>query len=176
MAIHSRLAGDAVGATKMDRPEWCGGDIPSTWRDLLHPDQQQQSPPGHCDRLSAQPGCRQPRVYTDIRKVPPPTRPATPTATSSASRRAGNDDPRPRPSAWDIYLFGAETGRPPGIINLSGLSADQDFSSPDGLVFAPSTGLCWVQTDDGAYTDVTNCMMLAGVPGTVGDGGSLTLD
>jgi secreted PhoX family phosphatase len=33
-----------------------------------------------------------------------------------------------------------------------------------------------VQTDDGAYTDVTNCMMLAAVPGTVGDGGPVTLD
>jgi secreted PhoX family phosphatase len=33
-----------------------------------------------------------------------------------------------------------------------------------------------VQTDDGAYTDVTNCMMLAAVPGTVGDGGPVTID
>jgi hypothetical protein len=23
----------------------------------------------------------------------------------------------------------------------------------------------WIQTDDGAYTDVTNCMMLAALPG-----------
>ena len=77
---------------------------------------------------------------------------------------------------WDIYLFGAEAGAPSGIINLSGLNSDQDLSSPDGLVFTQSTGLCWVQTDDGAYVDITNCMMLAAVPGTVGDGGALTLD
>jgi secreted PhoX family phosphatase len=60
-------------------------------------------------------------------------------------------------------------------VNLSGLGADQDFSSPDGLAFSTSTGICWIQTDDGAYTDVTNCMMLAGVPGRVGDGKKLTL-
>ncbi|WP_443586329.1 alkaline phosphatase PhoX, partial [Salmonella enterica] len=37
------------------------------------------------------------------------------------------------------------------------------------------TGLCWIQTDDGAYTDVTNCMMLLGIPGQVGDGVKTTL-
>ena len=34
--------------------------------------------------------------------------------------------------------------------------------------------MLWIQTDDGAYTDVTNCMMLAAVPGKVGDGGKAT--
>jgi secreted PhoX family phosphatase len=28
----------------------------------------------------------------------------------------------------------------------------------------------WIQTDDAAYTDVSNCMLLAAVPGEVGDG------
>jgi secreted PhoX family phosphatase len=32
-----------------------------------------------------------------------------------------------------------------------------------------------LQTDDGAYTDVTNCMMLAAIPGTTGDGGARTI-
>ena len=32
----------------------------------------------------------------------------------------------------------------------------------------------WIQTDDGAYTDVTNCMMLAALPGQVGDGAKAT--
>ena len=60
-------------------------------------------------------------------------------------------------------------------VNLSALTADQDFSSPDGLWFSPKTGLCFIQTDDGAYTDVTNCMMLIGKPGAVGDGATQTL-
>ena len=33
-------------------------------------------------------------------------------------------------------------------------------------------GICWIQTDDGAYTGTTNCMMLAAIPGNVGDGGT----
>jgi secreted PhoX family phosphatase len=44
------------------------------------------------------------------------------------------------------------------------------------LWFSPSTQLCWIQTDDGSYTDATNCMMLAGVPGRVGDGMKTTLN
>jgi secreted PhoX family phosphatase len=76
---------------------------------------------------------------------------------------------------WDVYLFGAESSAAPGSVNLSNLTNDQDFSSPDGLVFSPSTGICWFQTDDGAYTDVTNCMMVAGLPGHVGDGKKLIL-
>ncbi len=33
----------------------------------------------------------------------------------------------------------------------------------------------WIQTDDGAYTDVSNCMMLAALPGQVGDGAAKAL-
>ncbi|MPN27453.1 hypothetical protein SDC9_174886 [bioreactor metagenome] len=33
----------------------------------------------------------------------------------------------------------------------------------------------WLQTDDGAYTDVTNCMMLAALPGKHGDGGPVNV-
>lgn len=69
---------------------------------------------------------------------------------------------------WDIYLFGAENDAS-ATVNLSGLTDVNDFSSPDGLYFDPR-GMLWIQTDDGAYTDVTNCMMLAAVPGQVGDG------
>jgi secreted PhoX family phosphatase len=77
--------------------------------------------------------------------------------------------------SWDIYLFGSEAGMDPVKMNLSNLTDDQDFSSPDGLWFSPKTGACYIQTDDGAYTDVTNCMMLVGLPGQVGDGTDVTL-
>ena len=38
------------------------------------------------------------------------------------------------------------------------------------LLTGVGSPLLWVQTDDGAYTDVTNCMMLVGQPGRVADG------
>ncbi len=66
-------------------------------------------------------------------------------------------------------MFGAEEDMAASV-NLSGLTASNSFSSPDGLWFSKSTGICWIQTDDGAYTDETNCMLLAAIPGSVGDG------
>jgi secreted PhoX family phosphatase len=72
-------------------------------------------------------------------------------------------------------LFGAEEDAPKGDVNISGLTAANSFSSPDGLWFSKSTGICWIQTDDGAFTDETNCMLVAAVPGTVGDGGAFTV-
>jgi secreted PhoX family phosphatase len=76
---------------------------------------------------------------------------------------------------WDIFLFGAEEDAAANI-NLSGLTAKNDFSSPDGLWFSKASGICWIQTDDGAYTDQTNCMLLAAIPGAVGDGGAITVN
>jgi hypothetical protein len=43
-------------------------------------------------------------------------------------------------------------------------------------VFSKATGICWIQTDDSAYTDETNCMLLAAIPGEVGDGGRVTVE
>ena len=71
---------------------------------------------------------------------------------------------------WDIYLFGSPAAADATNVNLSGLTAGNDFSSPDGVWF-DTQGVCWIQTDDGAYTGTTNCMMLAAIPGSVGDGG-----
>jgi secreted PhoX family phosphatase len=76
---------------------------------------------------------------------------------------------------WDVYLFGARSTASADI-NVSQLSADNDFSSPDGMWFShASAGLLWLETDDGAYTDVTNCMLLAALPGQIGDGGAKTI-
>lgn len=77
---------------------------------------------------------------------------------------------------WDVFLFGARASADPANVNLSGLTDANDFSSPDGLWFSlANPGLLWIQTDDGAYTDVTNCMLLAAIPGEVGDGDARTV-
>lgn len=75
---------------------------------------------------------------------------------------------------WDIYAFGARASYTDPQVNVSNLDDSNDFSSPDGLWF-DKRGLLWLQTDDGAYTDVTNCMMLAAVPGEVGDGEEMSI-
>lgn len=169
--INTRLAADAVGATRMDRPEWCSvnpanGEVYYT----LTNNSNRSAEPSGGSQLA--PDSANPRAYTDTK--------------GTASQRGnpnghilrlkeGSGAAAATAFTWDVYLFGAETGADSSMINLSSLTADQDFSSPDGLAFSPYTGICWIQTDDGAYTDVTNCMMLAAVPGSVGDGAKTTL-
>jgi secreted PhoX family phosphatase len=169
--VNARLAADAVGATKMDRPEWSGvnpsnGEIYFT---LTNNSDRRAEP-----TTSAQMGVdsANPRAYTDAKGSTNQSGNVNGHILRVKEGAAGNSA---LVFTWDVYLFGAESVANPGLVNLSKLTADQDFSSPDGLVFSPATGICWVQTDDGAYTDASNCMMLAGLPGQVGDGQKLTL-
>jgi hypothetical protein len=170
--VNSRLAADAVGATKMDRPEWCStnvanGEIYFT----LTNNSNRRLEPANSSQVA--PDSANPRVYSDIKN-------GSSTQTGNPNGhvlrlKEGTTGNAATSFSWDVYVFGAESSAAPGTVNLSNLTDDQDFSSPDGLVFSPSTGIMWIQTDDGAYTDVTNCMMLAALPGTVGDGAKKTL-
>lgn len=169
--VNARLAADAVGATRMDRPEWCSvhpgtGEIYFT---LTNNSNRRVEPSGSSQ---AAPDAANPRVYTDMKGTTAQTGNPNGHVIRVKEGAAGSTA---MGFTWDVYLFGAESGADGTKVNLSGLTADQDFSSPDGLAFTPSTGICWIQTDDSAYTDVTNCMMLAGVPGQVGDGKKVTL-
>lgn len=83
-------------------------------------------------------------------------------------------NPADRHFKWDIYLLASEADADKTRVNLSNLTDDNDLSAPDGLVFSPSTCICWIQTDAGAMTDKTNCLLLAAVPGKVGDGSTKT--
>jgi secreted PhoX family phosphatase len=172
--VNARLAADALGATKMDRPEWCAvhpttGEIYYT---LTNNSNRKVEPTGSQQGLDA----ANPRAYLDPENAG--------AALSTRENRNGHiirikenaGESAATAFTWDVYLFGSQANGDAALVNLSGLGADQDFSSPDGLWFSRSTRLCWIQTDDGAYTDATNCMMLAGVPGGVGDGAKATLN
>jgi secreted PhoX family phosphatase len=171
--VNTRLAADAVGATKMDRPEWCAvhpttGDIYYT---LTNNSNRKVEPTGAQNALDA----ANPRAYSDSFAGVEGS-PGNINGHIIRIAEVGGENAATT-FTWDVYLFGAQSDADPGkFINLSALTADQDFSSPDGLWFSKATGLCWIQTDDGSYTDVTNCMMLAGVPGKVGDGVKTTLN
>lgn len=171
--VNARLAADAVGATKMDRPEWCSTNVANgeIYFTLTNNSNRTVNPSSSSQMA---PDSANPRVYTDTKN-----------GTTVQNGNPNGHVLRLKEAAagsaalgfhWDVYVFGAESGAAPGSVNLSSLTADQDFSSPDGLVFSPSTGILWIQTDDGAYTDVSNCMMLAALPGQVGDGGKKTLN
>lgn len=161
--INARHAADAMGATKMDRPEW-GSVNPANGEVYFALTNNSSRTPARVDAAN-------PRAYADL----------------DGKKRTGNPNGHiirfketngattATTFNWDIFLFGAEETMAAGT-NLSGLTAKNSFSSPDGLRFSKATGICWIQTDDGAFTDVTNPMMLAAIPGSVGDGKKVSVD
>lgn len=168
--VNARLAADAVGATKMDRPEWSTVNPATDDIYFTLTNNTNRVLTGTTYPLV---DASNPRAYNDTKG----------TATAQKGNVHGHiirlSENGRNPAAvafqWDVYLFGAESTAA-AAINLSGLTADQDFSSPDGMRFTNSTGLAWIETDDGAYTDVTNCMLLAAVAGSRGDGAKLTVN
>ena len=161
--VNARFAADAVGATKMDRPEW--GAVNHRNGEIYFALTNNSA----ANRTPTKTDPANPRAYADMDGKKSM---GNPNGHIIRFREAG-----PKASAksfvWDIFLFGAEEDA--GDANLSGLTAKNAFSSPDGLWFSKATGICWIQTDDGAYTDETNCMMLAAIPGQVGDGGKVSV-
>jgi uncharacterized protein len=171
--VNTRLAADAVGATRMDRPEWCTvhpqtGEVYFT----LTNNSNRKIEPASASQAAVD--AANPRAYADSFAGGPAGAPGNVNGHIIRIAEAGGESAATS-FQWDVYLFGAQADADAATVNLSALTADQDFSSPDGLWFSAATGLCWIQTDDGAYTDVSNCMMLAGVPGKVGDGAKTTL-
>jgi secreted PhoX family phosphatase len=163
--VHTRIAADAAGATKMDRPEWgavnhANGEV---YFALTNNNASNRTP----EKTDA----ANPRAYKDSDGL---MRDGNPNGHIIRFKETGSLSTATT-FTWDIFLFGAEEDAPVSTVNISGLTTANSFSSPDGLWFSKSTGICWIQTDDGAFTDETNCMLVAAVPGSVGDGGEFTI-
>jgi secreted PhoX family phosphatase len=162
--LNTRLAADKKGATPMDRPEWgavnpVNGEVYMTLTK-------------HAGRTVALTDPANPRSYKDNS-----SQATTGNANGHIIRwRETGSNPAATSFTWDIYVFGAESddlNNPQ--VNLSGLTADNFLSAPDGLWFSEKTGILYIQTDDGDFTNETDgkgstCMLLAAIPGTVGDG------
>jgi secreted PhoX family phosphatase len=167
--INTRHAADAAGGTKMDRPEWGAvhpknGEVYFTLTNT-----------NAASRAVTAVDAANPRFYNDPKGTAATAQKGNPNGHIIRLAEQGGDAASSA-FRWDIFLFGARSGADAANVNLSGLSDSNDFSSPDGCWFSHATpGLLWVETDDGAYTDVTNCMLLAAIPGTVGDGGKRTV-
>ncbi len=169
LLVNARIAADAVGATRMDRPEWGAVDPVTGDVYMTLTNNAGRSDGRRIDHLDA----ANPRFYREA-----------PTSPSRRAREGGNPNghiirfSEPSPQAgrfdWDIYVFGARAGRDENV-NVSALTADNEFSSPDGLWFSPTTKILWIETDDSAMGEVSNDMLLAALPGAVGDGGPRTI-
>jgi secreted PhoX family phosphatase len=165
--LNTRLVADKVGATQMDRPEWgavnpVNGEVYFTLTNA-----RAKRPVSEVDAAN-------PRSYTDN---------ASGTGSTAGNWnghiirwRESSSNPAALSFVWDIYVFGAETDdlNKPNV-NLSGLTAENFLSAPDGLWFSEKTGIMYIQTDDSAFTNESTCMLLAAIPGTVGDGNTVTV-
>lgn len=151
----ARLAADIVGATPMDRPEWA----------VVHPTNGDVY-------LTLTNGNASNRPSNDLDA-------ANPRAVNSNGHiirwREQDGNHAATSFEWDIFLFGSSADASADY-NVSGLTADNEFSSPDGLFIDPR-GVMWIQTDDGSsgIRSKTNNQMLVAIPGEVGDGGSVVV-
>jgi secreted PhoX family phosphatase len=140
--IRTRQAADAVGATKMDRPEWVA----------VHPRTQNvylTLTNGTGWGAPSGPNPRTPNPYGHILQI----------------SHAGGDHSLTT-MQWSVYLMGGDPAFDPSVQ----LNASNIFGSPDGI-WVDRDGRIWIQTDisNGSqnrtnYANIKNNMMLAADP------------
>ena len=134
--VKTRLAASALGATRMDRPEWVSVD-PRTEMVYL--------------TLTNN---------TSTAKVESAANPRTPNKWGHIVRwREADDDHTSERFEWDLFLVAGQ-GRSSG--DGSTIADEDAFGSPDGLWFDPD-GRLWIQTD-GTQPAGANDQMLAADP------------
>ena len=191
ICINTRLAADAAKATRMDRPEWTAvnpknGEIYITMTE--NPDRGNTTTVSNNNFMNPDVDAANPRYWLDSKEI-------TSQNAARVAAQKGNvnghimriretsDNAGAESFNWDIFLFGAQAVADAGIdnvnwqqnVNLSKLSPMNDLSKPDGCWFSKASGVLWIQTDDNTFTDQSNAMLLAAVPGNYGDGGARTV-
>ncbi|NQD55295.1 PhoX family phosphatase [Pseudomonas sp. CM25] len=137
--LNTRGAGDAVGATPMDRPEWTAVN------------------PLNGDAY----------VTLTNNKVRPPEKvdAANPRGPNRHGQIIRWRECEGQPTfSWDIFVFGANAAGTTDI-NRSGLTEANQFACPDGMKF-DSRGVLWFETDsrESTVTEYTNDQLLAVIP------------
>ena len=187
ICVNTRLAAGAAGATRMDRPEWTAvnpfnGEIYITMTE--NPDRGNTGNSGNNVPNPALDAAN-PRYWRDT-KGATSQGPAVPNQRGNVNGhivriREDGDDAGALTFRWDIFLFAAQANADTPAeetnyqanVNLSGLTGANDLSKPDGCWFSSVTGILYVQTDDNTFTDRSNAMLLAAIPGRYGDGAAV---
>ncbi|OEE60591.1 PhoX family protein [Vibrio splendidus] len=141
--LNTAGAADLVGATPMDRPEWCTVD-PYTGSVYL--------------------------TLTNNTSRTDETNAANPRLNNKFGHVIRWDEGENATDfTWDIFVFGSPANGDADT-NRSSLTDMNQFASPDGLAF-DARGILWIQTDNGAdeVTGYTNDQMLAVVPSKLTD-------
>ncbi|PWS35845.1 Tat pathway signal protein [Falsiroseomonas bella] len=123
--VNTRLAADAVGATKMDRPEW-GAVDPRDGRVYF-------TLTNNSRRTEAQRDAANPRAQNQFGQI--------------IRWREANDDHAATRFTWDLFLIAGPEGNS-RIAGNAPVNADNMLACPDGLWF-DADGRMWIQTDIG---------------------------
>jgi secreted PhoX family phosphatase len=149
--VRTRMAADALGATKMDRPEWIAVHPRTKEVYCSLTNNSQRGAAGQAPADAANP--RAGNVFGHIIRW----------------REAGGDPASTR-FDWDIFVLAGDPSSPDP--EKRGTVRGDGFGSPDGLRF-DDRGVLWIQTDasarmlnDGDYARVGNNQMLAANPAT----------
>ena len=165
IAIFTRAAASAVGATTMDRPEWVAVNpiavegycclTNNSKRGTTADDGSVVTNAGGDPMVLNAPNPRETNQYGQIVRW-----------------RPDGDDHAATGFAWDLYVMaGNPAVHPDGpYAGTSNINAGNMFNSPDGMQ-VDSTGLIWIQTDgddddEGDFAGMGNNQMLAGDPAT----------
>lgn len=160
IAIYSRTAASAVGATTMDRPEWVAVNPVAVEGYCCLTNNSRRAPdftnaggdPAFAVHNSPNP--RNENRYGQIVRW-----------------RPANDDHASSDFTWDLYVMaGNPTVHDDAYAGSSNVNEGNLFNSPDGMMF-DSTGLLWIQTDgndsnEEDFAGMGNNQMLAGDPST----------
>ena len=138
-------AGDEVGATPMDRPEWTAVDPVTGLVYVTLTNNTQRT-----EEIGTNPA--NPRINNKFGQI-----------------LRWQEGAAATQFTWDFFVFGSPANGD-SATNLSGLTESNEFASPDGMVF-DSRGILWIQTDNGAseVKDTTNDQMLAVIPSKLGN-------
>ncbi|MFV0513910.1 MAG: PhoX family protein [Jhaorihella sp.] len=155
--IFARMAGSAVGATTMDRPEWISANphAVEAYCCLTNNKNRGVKPnAGGDDTPVNGPNPREINHYGQIVRWKP-----------------HDDNHAANTFDWDLYVMaGNPTVYDDIYCGSTNITPGNMFNSPDGMVF-DSTGLVWIQTDgddsnDGDFAGMGNNQMLVGDPAT----------
>jgi secreted PhoX family phosphatase len=161
--VKTRQAGDRVGATMMDRPEWV----------TVHPTTKEvyATLTNNSNRGGSPASSNNPDGSSTAGGARPPVDKANPRASNAYGHiirwNEAGGDPASLTFNWNIFILAGDPDLNAGNAAKSGTIKGDKFGSPDGIWFDP-TGQLWIQTDistsalnQGDYAQIGNNMCLA---------------
>jgi hypothetical protein len=157
IAVHTRQAASAVGATTMDRPEWVAANPHKAEAYCCLTNNRNRGVKANAGGDATPVGGPNPRAKNDYGQI--------------VRWRPDDGDHAAPGFAWDLYVVaGNPAVHEDTYAGSPNVTRDNMFNSPDGLAFADS-GMLFIQTDGNysnakGFAGMGNNQMLVGDPAT----------